>query len=342
MSLVLSDIRHHYGETQAVASASLEASPGEILCLFGPSGCGKTTLLRLAAGLERVQRGSVDLDGKALSTPDLHTPPEDRPIGFVFQDYVLFPHLTAAENVAFGLNGMVRKERRARVEEELTAVDLEGFGGRYPHELSGGQQQRLALARAFARRPRAMLLDEPFASIDAVRRRRLRDDIRRILKTHDAAAILVTHDPEEALALGDRVAIMKEGRIVETAAPKKLFEAPKTPEGAAIFPNAQTLRADRAGGRLHTAFGELAGAVEGADGPVSVITRDGGVLCELDDNGPAIVTDCRFAGPDWRILLEGKNGETVRAQRDAPLETGARARIAVDPLKMFVFARPPA
>jgi len=339
MSLVLRDIHHHYGETRAVEAASLEASPGEILCLFGPSGCGKTTLLRLAAGLERVQQGSVALDGAALSAPDFHTPPEDRPIGFVFQDYVLFPHLTVAENIGFGLSGMAGKDRRIRVAEELAAVDLEGLGERYPHELSGGQQQRIALARAFARRPRAMLLDEPFASIDAVRRRRLRDDIRHILKTYEAAAILVTHDPEEALALGDRIAIMKEGRIVETATPKELFEAPQTPEGAAIFPGAQTIAAQRSGGRLQTPFGELSVAGAGADGGVELIVRDGAVMCELDDSGPAQVTDCRFLGPDWRVLLRGQNGETLHAHNNNVIQCGSRARIAVDPQQMFVFAQ---
>lgn len=341
MSLILNDITHHYGDTLAVSSARLEAVPGEILCLFGPSGCGKTTLLRLAAGLEQAQQGSVELDGTVLSSPEIHIAPEKRPVGFVFQDYVLFPHLTVSENVAFGLRDLPRGERRERVKTELDGVGLAEFGNRYPHQLSGGQQQRVALARAFARRPRAMLLDEPFASIDAVRRRQLRDDIRRILKARDAAAILVTHDPEEALALGDQIAIMREGRIVETASPKALFEEPKTAAGASVFPGAQIITARRDGNQLHTAFGIFTSGRDGADGMVDFVLHEGGVTCEPNADSDVTVVDCRFTGPDWLVFLKSAGGGAkLLARSQQAHAVGAAVGVLIDPLQSFEFAKP--
>ena len=338
MSLALEKIQHRFGDTLAVDGASLRADPGEIVCLFGPSGCGKTTLLRLAAGLERLQSGVIDLDGVRVSGPETHVSPENRAIGFVFQDYVLFPHLTVEENVAFGVNQLARRERRDRVTAELSAVDLTGFAARYPHELSGGQQQRVALARAFARRPRAMLLDEPFASIDAVRRRRLRDDVRAILKSHETAAILVTHDPDEALAIGDRIAVMHEGRIIEATSPEELFQRPQTPQGAAIFPGAQTIRAEARDGRLYTAFGDLKADVLAGESAIVVI-RDGGVAARKSPTGPARVTDLRFVGPNWRVRLRGaSDGDILFADAVEPIEPGENVTVDFDRAHVHVFA----
>ncbi|MEZ5915616.1 MAG: ABC transporter ATP-binding protein [Parvularculaceae bacterium] len=235
MGLVLRNIRHSFGAGLVVDGASLEAAPGEIVTLFGPSGCGKTTLLRIAAGLEKLQDGAVELDAATLASAQKHTPPEIRPIGFVFQDYVLFPHMSVAENVAFGLAGHARAERAARVAAELGAVGISELSDRYPHQLSGGQQQRVALARAFARQPRAMLLDEPFASIDVALRRRLRAEMRRILKARSTTTVLVTHDPADAVEIGDRIAVMRAGRIVETGSPEQLYAAPKTVAAASVY-----------------------------------------------------------------------------------------------------------
>ena len=337
MGLVLENIYHRYGETIAVTDAAFSAETGEITCLFGPSGCGKTTLLRLAAGLEQVQSGRIELDGTLLSDPETHIAAEKRSIGFVFQDYVLFPHLTIAENVGFGVSHMPRKQRRALIASELEAVDLEAFSARYPHELSGGQQQRVALARAFARRPRAMLLDEPFASIDAVRRRRLRDDVRAILKGHQAATILVTHDPEEALALGDKIVIMKEGRIVETATPEVLFKNPQTPEGAAIFPGAQTIAAVLQEGYLHTAFGDIQTPSSGSQS-MTVVIRDGAAVVRRSADGPAHVLDSQFSGPDWRIRLgSSSSNEILSARADAPIASGAKVAVDFDPSSIHIY-----
>jgi len=336
MALTLSNISHRFGAFVAVDDASISVRDGEIVCLFGPSGCGKTTLLRIAAGLEPVQAGMVRIDGKVVGDPDHATPPERRPVGFVFQDYVLFPHMTVSRNIRFGVNAKARTARDI-VADELGAVGLEGFEKRYPHELSGGQQQRVALARAMARRPRALLLDEPFASIDTVLRRRLREELRRLLKSRDVAVILVTHDPEEALAIADRIALMNKGQIIETATPADLFRMPATAEGAAIFPDSQTFHGTVRGAVVETAFGAF--AADGArDGPATIVFRAGALAAEADPQGPLRVVDNRFAGPGWHVFLAGGvENQHIRVRMDAPPEIGASMRVHVDPAGQFVF-----
>ncbi len=337
MTLAFETISHRYGETEAVRSADLVAAAGEIVCLFGASGCGKTTLLRLAAGFERVQTGAIRLAGSLLASSRTHVPAERRPVGLVFQDYVLFPHMTVAENVAFGLAAMARKDRRARVGEELEAVGLSAYADRYPHMLSGGQQQRVAIARAFARRPQAMLLDEPFASIDAVRRRLLRDDVRALLKGRGAAAVLVTHDPEEALVLGDRIAIMKEGVIIETASPEALYKTPQTAEGAAVFPGSQTLMAEVRDELAQTAFGPLTAASRKA-GRVCIVLREGAASVG-EEGGPATVIDCRFAGPGWRVLLGSEtSGQRLWATSPEAVPPGRSVQVLFDPASARIFS----
>lgn len=338
MSLVLNSISHRYGEISAVDAASLEVAGGEIVCLFGASGCGKTTLLRVAAGLERLQSGTVSLDGDLLAGPGKDIPSERRPIGFVFQDYVLFPHLTALRNVEFGLTREPFHRRRALAREELARVGLADLSHRYPHELSGGQQQRAALARAFARRPRAMFLDEPFASIDAVLRRRLREDVRRILKEAGAATILVTHDAEEALAIGDRVAVMRGGRIIEAATPQSLYEMPATPEAAMLFSGAQRLEGFAAGGTARTVLGELPIPIE-YDGEVVIVFLKGGVRLNSDPEGAGRVVESRFVGPGWTIYLAGPDSPNLLAFDNLrPLDVGERVSLDPDPERLRVFS----
>jgi iron(III) transport system ATP-binding protein len=326
MSLSARNIRHSFGGgVAAVDDASIDAAPGEIVCLFGPSGCGKTTLLRIIAGLEPLQEGMVSIDGQVLDAP-----PERRPIGFVFQDLVLFPHMTAAENVAFGISHLPKDERVNRVGEELARAGLQELGARYPHQLSGGQQQRVALARAFARRPRAMLLDEPFASIDVALRRRLRAEMRAILKSYSTPAILVTHDPDEAIELGDRIAIMDSGRIIETATPEDLFRMPTTAAGAAIFPGSQSFPCSPVDGGVEAEFGRVAPLARPADAGV-VVVREGGFAAVEDGDGAFLVADCRFAGPAWCVDLSYGAGKSLKSASGAPIAVGKRARLIVDP-----------
>ncbi|MDO5625303.1 MAG: ABC transporter ATP-binding protein, partial [Pseudomonadota bacterium] len=207
------DVQYPGAARPAVQAASLSLAAGDIGVLIGPSGCGKTTLLRAVAGLERISRGDIRLAGERVSDAHTHVPPEARRIGMVFQDYALFPHLSVARNIAFGLRHLKAAERSARVAEVLALVDLAGSGERYPHELSGGQQQRVALARALAPRPRLMLLDEPFSNLDVDLRERLAHELRGILKSADATALFVTHDQLEAFAIGDQIGVMHEGRL---------------------------------------------------------------------------------------------------------------------------------
>ncbi|HET9699919.1 MAG TPA: ABC transporter ATP-binding protein [Burkholderiales bacterium] len=224
--LELAAINHAYGDQPVVKSLSLSLQRGTIGCLLGPSGCGKTTVLRCIAGFERVSAGEIRMNGKTVAGSAVHLPPEKRRIGMVFQDYALFPHLTVAENVAFGLHGMGRAERRRRAEELLAVVHLSLAGPRYPHELSGGQQQRVALARALAPRPDLLLLDEPFSNLDVDLREKLSLEVRDILKSQNATAILVTHDQHEAFAIADEIGIMHGGEIQQWDIAYNLYHKP--------------------------------------------------------------------------------------------------------------------
>ena len=266
MSLRLTGIRHAYDEREILRGLDLETGPGEILCLLGPSGDGKTTLLRLVAGLEPLQAGRIELNGAVLAEPGREVPPEERRIGFVFQDYALFPHLTVAENVAFGLRRVPRGERGWQVAEALASVGLETYAGAYPHMLSGGQQQRVALARALAPRPQALLLDEAFASLDARLRDQVRDDTLHVLQTSGIPALVVTHDAEEAMFMADRIALMREGRVVQVGTPEQLYLHPCEPFVATFLGEVNRMPALVRDGRAETAIGAVP-ARDLPDGP---------------------------------------------------------------------------
>jgi iron(III) transport system ATP-binding protein len=226
--LELDKVAYAYGKHTVVRELSFSLASGEIGCLLGASGCGKTTALRLIAGFEQPSAGSIRIEGEQVGTANLLVPPERRRIGMVFQEYALFPHLSVADNVGFGIRKWPAAERQARVTELLALVGLAGQEARFPHELSGGQQQRVALARALAPRPRLLLLDEPFSNLDVELRERLSLEVRDILKATGTTAILVTHDQHEAFAVADVVGIMQEGRIEQWAGPYDLYHRPAT------------------------------------------------------------------------------------------------------------------
>jgi iron(III) transport system ATP-binding protein len=224
--LELDDVRQSYGGNEVVRGLSLALARGTIGCLLGPSGCGKTTVLRCIAGFEPIANGEIRIAGKVVSGRGRTVPPEKRRIGMVFQDYALFPHLTVADNVAFGLHGRPKAERLKRAAECVDIVGLEGYGDKYPHELSGGQQQRVALARALAPQPDLLLLDEPFSNLDVELREKLSRDVRDIIKRTGTTAILVTHDQHEAFAIADEIGIMHAGRIQQWDSAYDLYHRP--------------------------------------------------------------------------------------------------------------------
>ncbi len=238
----------------AVDGAELDVARGEIVALLGPSGCGKTTLLRTIAGFERPDGGAIEIGGRPVAGCGAWLPPEARGVGMVFQDYALFPHLTVAENVGFGLP---RRERARRVPALLALVDLCGLGGRYPHELSGGQQQRVALARALAPAPAIVLLDEPWSNVDPQLRAELRDEVSSVLRPLRVTAILVTHDREEAFSLADRIALMRDGAIVQVGTPEELYFAPANRWAAEFVGAGNVLAGPVAAGAVHTSIGVL-------------------------------------------------------------------------------------
>lgn len=228
MSLLqLDHLQVNIGQQAIVRGVTVTLQAGEIGCLLGPSGCGKTTLLRAIAGFQPVAAGSISLAGQTVSTPAFTQAPERRGIGMVFQDFALFPHLTVAENISFGMRHASAQEKQQRVDELLNRIGLPGYQKRYPHELSGGQQQRIALARALAPKPRLLLLDEPFSSLDAELRERLAVEVRELLKQEQITALLVTHDQQEAFAMADKAGVMYQGELLQWETPYQLYHQPR-------------------------------------------------------------------------------------------------------------------
>ncbi|MDR7543833.1 MAG: ABC transporter ATP-binding protein [Armatimonadota bacterium] len=326
------------GEAPAVADLSLDVGRGEVLSLVGPSGSGKTTVLRLIAGFERPDAGEVWIAGRQVAGPAAWVPPEARGVGMVFQDYTLFPHLTVAENVAFGLHCVLAAERRPRTAEVLRLVGMEGYASRYPHELSGGQQQRVALARALAPRPFAVLLDEPFSNLDADLRAQVREDVRAILGATGTSAVFVTHDQEEALLLGDRVALIRQGRLEQIDTPEAIFHAPKTQAIAAFFGRADFLAAAATADGLLTEAGLLPQRVAapqggGPDGRLEILVRPDDLHISPSPDGQGTVVDRLFVGADIIYRVRMPSGRVVhcRQPHTARLERGARVAVRLAP-----------
>ena len=338
MSLEFRHIAHAYGEVRALEDISFTAPAGEITCLLGASGCGKSTLLGLAAGLLRVQQGEVALGDEVLADAQRNPPPEARPVGLVFQDGALFPHMTLAANVAFGLP----KARRAEADSWLAKVGLAGMGARYPHELSGGQQQRAALARAMAPEPQVLLMDEPFASVDIVLRRKLRRECRILLREAGATVVLVTHDPAEALDIADRIAVMESGRIIQFGTPHELHHAPATASVGAIFSGAQIISGTRGAEGLDTPFGlwplaSLIGALP--DAPAFDLLVQADRLVPVADGRGCSVRDVHPMGARSRVLLQGADGAAITVETALPIDLHKTYSVLPDPESVRAFGR---
>lgn len=337
-SVAVKGLRKSFGDHLVLAGLDLDVAEGSLTAVLGPSGSGKTTLLRILAGFERADGGEVSIGGAVVESARTHVPPESRRIGYVPQEGALFPHLDAAGNIGFGLP---RRERKGeRVDELLHLVGLSGEGRLYPHQLSGGQQQRVALARALATRPSLVLLDEPFSSLDAALRSEVRADVARALAETGTTSVLVTHDQDEALSLANRVAVLRDGRVAQSAGPEELYAEPLDPSLARFVGDANILEGTVRAGKVHTALGPLTMG-PGTSWPeaqrVLVLVRPEQV--ELHDDGRTLalqgrVTQCHFFGHDMLVTVEmGQNGSqsTVQARLSGrlPLSTGSVVSLSV-------------
>jgi iron(III) transport system ATP-binding protein len=313
-SIVVSAARKQFGDHQVLREVDLRVEPGSVVALLGPSGCGKTTLLRSIAGLERLDGGEVRIGGRVVAGSGRHVPPERRRVGMVFQDWALFPHMTVAQNVGYGLP---RRERRGpRVEAALAMVGLAGLGDRSPATLSGGQQQRVALARALAPQPGVLLLDEPFSNLDTALRVQVRAEVHRLLAELGVTTVFVTHDQEEAFVLGHEVAVMHEGRIVQQAPPATLYARPAT-RWVATFVGDANLVAGRADGGAATTPVGLVPLDGRAAGAVEVVLRPEHLVLDepsADGGEPATVELREYYGHDTVYLVRLDRGPSVRVR----------------------------
>ena len=321
-----------FGDVVAVADLDLCVGQGDVLALLGPSGCGKTTALRLIAGLESPDAGSIEIGGRTVAGPGTMTPPEQRRVGMVFQEYALFPHLSVRDNIAFGLPRSAA--RRERIEEMLSLASLDTLGDRMPHQLSGGQQQRVALARAIAPKPDVLLLDEPFSNLDSALRNQVRRETREILKATGATAIFVTHSRDEALVLGDRIAIMNEGRVVQVDTPQRIFHAPTTRFAASFMGLADFLPAHASNGSLWTEVGQapVPQGLPSGDG-VEIMVRPDDVNLSPSEEGTGVIVERSFQGAFFLYRVVLASGRVVHClePHTSEYEVGARVEVSLDP-----------
>jgi iron(III) transport system ATP-binding protein len=300
----LEGVSKRFGTAAAVDDASLCVDRGEVVALLGPSGCGKTTLLRLIAGFERPDAGTVEVAGRRVAGAGTWAPPEQRRVGMVFQDYALFPHLTVAENVGFGLP---RRARDGRVSELLAVVGLGDLGRRYPHELSGGQQQRVALARALAPSPELVLLDEPWSNVDPFLRESLRAEVAEIIRPLGVTVLLVTHDREEAFSLADRIALMRDGSVVQEGSSEEIYFSPVSRWAAEFVGAANILPGRVVDGAIETRLGAFPANGSSGEDDARVLVRPELLELRPDPTGTAEVVAREFRGHDvfYRVLLDG-------------------------------------
>jgi iron(III) transport system ATP-binding protein len=344
--LVLQKVGHKFGATVAVEDVDLTVAAGEIVCLLGPSGCGKTTTLRLAAGLEKLQAGNIFIGGAEVANSKWQIPADERNLGMVFQDYALFPHLNTIENVIFGLRNESKDVRMAKARDLLGRLSMTGFETSFPHRLSGGEQQRVALARALATSPALMLLDEPFANLDVSLRNSVCDDTLSLLREEGTATLMVTHDPDEAMRMADKIALMRDGRIIQVGTPMDFHDRPINKFVATFFRETNVIsgRASESGD-IETALGAIklnGAAVVPAGQDVDIILAPEAILLHNGGDMPATVTGVRWVGAygvvDLKVAGFTENLRAYAFDRTLP-KAGDHLKISLDHKRMFVFPR---
>lgn len=339
--LAFDDVHHSYGGPESVRGVTLAVDPGEVVSLVGPSGCGKSTLLRLAAGLERPSAGRVLLNGLEIAGPSEFVPPEKRGIGLMFQDHALFPHMTNLENVRFGLRGFTRDESSRQALLALDRVGLGTRGGEFPHMLSGGEQQRVALARAIAPRPAVILMDEPFSGLDSRLRDVVRSETLAILREARATCVIVTHDAEEAMRMGDRIALMNHGKIVEFGDPEMVYRRPESLFAARFFCEMNELIGWAHRGQIETPLGTFAGGDVKEGEAVVCIRPQAFRLRPAGEGLPGRIVAHRFVGEVdlLEIAMPGLDEPVLaRVREDVNRKEGEDVGVEIDPSEVLVFA----
>jgi iron(III) transport system ATP-binding protein len=338
----LTGVSKSFGANPAVRDFDFSISPGEIVCLLGPSGCGKTTLMRLIAGIERLDSGRIAIGEIEVSSPTTFMPPEQRGIGLMFQDFALFPHLPVIDNVAFGLKRLGRRVARQEALVALARMGLADYADRYPHMLSGGQQQRVALARALVPRPGVLLMDEPFSGLDGRLRQTIRNETLAILREVRATAIIVTHDAEEAMRLADRIAVMRAGRLVQAGTVDELYHRPADVYVAETFSEMNVVPCRVISGWAVGPLGRFRAPAE-LEGEVMLCVRPREIeLCDAVGGTPARVLDTRLLGHEALIELGVKGLErsvTMRLANQALPERGTELFLRVKPASVLIFPR---
>lgn len=309
--LVVRGLLKRFDDVVAVDRVDLELGTGELLALVGPSGCGKSTLLRSIAGLIDPDAGTIHLGGAVVDDGKRRLPPEHRSAGLVFQEHALFPHLTVSDNIGFGLRALSGGDKQRRISEMLDLVDLPGLGARFPHELSGGQRQRVSLARAMAPGPDIMLFDEPFASLDPNLRVQLRHQVTSVLRETETPAVFVTHDQREALAMGDRIAVMHNGVIVHVGTAEAVFHRPISQFVGAFMGEANFLTITGEGEAAMSPLGPI--DLNGHElGSTVAMTRPDDVVFTPSEAGPAVITGADYTGTHWLVRVELASGDQVQ------------------------------
>ena len=327
--LEINDVSVIFGDTEVLSGISLELESKQLLAVLGASGAGKSTLMRLIAGFDSVGGGSIVLDGETLSDTSKTVAPEKRSIGIVPQDSALFPHLNVSQNIGFGLSGFSKEARAERVGELLRLIRMEEFASRMPQELSGGQVQRVALARALAPKPKLVLLDEPFSALDAELRGQLREEVRQVLRAEGATAVLVTHDQEEALSLADRVAVLREGKIIQVGSPSEIYNSPADVGIATFLGESVLVDGKVSGGKILTDLGSLSAlnnVAEGATGVVAI--RSENFYLQPNPTGDSEVVGRVFFGHDALVEVQTPKLR-IRARSNGPFAPEVGMRVTV-------------